>query len=174
MGRLPAVPLLECGGLKPILPFLGGGSDAACRVVTHNRDALHCVVFRHAASRLRTPHTAWVQAAGLFPIPGGLGALPSRRGIGGFPSLRPDPRTVASGVYGVCSDVACRVAIRRASPLIARSSVPGCGIYYQRVALFIIRLNWQMIGFLIFLYFSVITICLGSGHPARKGWAVWP
>ena len=26
-------PLLECGGLKPILPFLGGRSDAACRVV---------------------------------------------------------------------------------------------------------------------------------------------
>ena len=25
--------LLEYGGLKPILPFLGGRSDAACRVV---------------------------------------------------------------------------------------------------------------------------------------------
>ena len=24
--------LLECGDLKPILPFLGGRSDAACRV----------------------------------------------------------------------------------------------------------------------------------------------
>ena len=28
------VPLLEYGGLKPILPFFGGRSDAACRVVT--------------------------------------------------------------------------------------------------------------------------------------------
>ncbi|MFC2479440.1 MAG: hypothetical protein ACFNUE_00150, partial [Bacteroides sp.] len=26
---------LECGGFKPILPFLGGRSDAACRVVIH-------------------------------------------------------------------------------------------------------------------------------------------
>gem|GEM_PF-6699170 len=26
-------PLLEYGGLEPILPFLGGRSDAACRVV---------------------------------------------------------------------------------------------------------------------------------------------
>ena len=43
MGRLPAVPLLECCGLNPILPFLGGGSDAACRVVTHNRDAARYV-----------------------------------------------------------------------------------------------------------------------------------
>jgi|GEM_PF-2602439 len=30
-----AVSLLEYGGLQPILPFLGGRSDAACRVVIH-------------------------------------------------------------------------------------------------------------------------------------------
>ena len=32
-GSLAAVPLLEYGGLKPILPFSEGRSDAACRVV---------------------------------------------------------------------------------------------------------------------------------------------
>ena len=32
-GLFSAAPLLEYGGLKPILPFLGGRSDAACRVV---------------------------------------------------------------------------------------------------------------------------------------------
>ena len=32
-GPFAAVPLLEYGGLKPILPFLGGRSDAACRIV---------------------------------------------------------------------------------------------------------------------------------------------
>ena len=32
-GPFAAIPLLEYGGLKPILPFLGGRSDAACRVV---------------------------------------------------------------------------------------------------------------------------------------------
>ena len=41
-GRVPgggrpfaAVSLLEYGGLQPILPFLGGRSDAACHVVIH-------------------------------------------------------------------------------------------------------------------------------------------
>ena len=32
-GPFAAVPLLENGGFKQILPFLGGRSDAACRVV---------------------------------------------------------------------------------------------------------------------------------------------
>ena len=32
-GPFAAFSLLEYGGLKPILPFLGGRSDAACRVV---------------------------------------------------------------------------------------------------------------------------------------------
>ena len=32
-GPFAAVPLLEYGGLKPILPFFEGRSDAACRVV---------------------------------------------------------------------------------------------------------------------------------------------
>ena len=32
-GPFAAVSLLEYGGLQPILPFLGGCSDAACRVV---------------------------------------------------------------------------------------------------------------------------------------------
>ena len=32
-GAFGRVPLLEYGGLKPILPLLGGRSDAACRVV---------------------------------------------------------------------------------------------------------------------------------------------
>ena len=32
-GPFAAVPLLEYGGLKPILPFLGGRSDAARRIV---------------------------------------------------------------------------------------------------------------------------------------------
>ena len=32
-GLFAAVPLLENGGFKQILPFLGGRSDAACRVV---------------------------------------------------------------------------------------------------------------------------------------------
>ncbi len=34
-GPFAAVSLLEYGGLKPILPFLGGRSDAARRVVIH-------------------------------------------------------------------------------------------------------------------------------------------
>ena len=34
-GPFAAVSLLEYGGLQPILPFLGGRSDAACRVVIH-------------------------------------------------------------------------------------------------------------------------------------------
>ena len=33
------ISLLEYGGLKPILPFLGGRSDAACRVVISHRAA---------------------------------------------------------------------------------------------------------------------------------------
>ena len=32
-GPFAAVSLLEYDGLQPILPFLGGRSDAACRVV---------------------------------------------------------------------------------------------------------------------------------------------
>ncbi len=32
-GPFAAGSLLEYGGLNPILPFLGGRSDAACRVV---------------------------------------------------------------------------------------------------------------------------------------------
>ena len=36
-GAFGRVPLLEYGGLKPILPFLEGRSDAACRVVIKPR-----------------------------------------------------------------------------------------------------------------------------------------
>ena len=36
-GSFAAVSLLEYGGLKPILPFLEGRSDAACRVVIRLR-----------------------------------------------------------------------------------------------------------------------------------------
>ena len=42
-GPFAAVSLLECGGLKPILPFLGGRSDAACRVAT-SFDKWNCMI----------------------------------------------------------------------------------------------------------------------------------
>ena len=54
-GPFFAVPLLEYGGLRPIPPFLGGRSDAACRVViflhaSHLWESLVFITTRHAAS----------------------------------------------------------------------------------------------------------------------------
>ena len=72
------------------------------------------------------------------------------------------------------SRLASRFMVARLAVVKARIAIGTLLRDPPGVALFIILLNWQMIGFLIFLYFSVITICLGSGHPARKGWAVWP
>ena len=42
-GSFAAVSLLEYGGLKPILPFLEGRSDAACRVVICLRRSRCCL-----------------------------------------------------------------------------------------------------------------------------------
>ena len=108
-----------------------------------------------------------------------------------WPYLWPTPSSWDGrrSVYSVCSDVACRVAYSRAASrlgcriaflpcshpsLIASSSVSGCDVYFQRVALFIILLNWRVMGFSIHLYFSVIYACLGCGCPVGNGWAVWP
>ena len=42
-GAFGRVPLLEYGGLKPILPFFEGRSDAACRVVIRLRNSRRCL-----------------------------------------------------------------------------------------------------------------------------------
>ena len=42
-GPFGRVPLLEYGGLQPILPFLEGRSDAACRIVIHLRRSRCCL-----------------------------------------------------------------------------------------------------------------------------------
>jgi|GEM_PF-6916712 len=49
-------PFLECGGLKPILPFLGGRSDAACRVVLcpSRLPPMGTYGFYHDAARLES------------------------------------------------------------------------------------------------------------------------
>ena len=50
-----AVSFLEYGGLKPILPFLGGRSDAACRVVIQMPPASRPFPYRHYAPTLPPP-----------------------------------------------------------------------------------------------------------------------
>ena len=91
-----AVSFLEYGGLKPILPFLGGRSDAARRVVfyrghcpPHHRRLWGAVASQCEDSpALRhhkcIPSITWVGEARVFAL---------------------------GGIPGVCSDVACRVAI---------------------------------------------------------------
>ena len=54
--------LLEYGGLKPILPFLGEGSDAACRVVfwPSRLAPMETYSFNHdAARRVATVFEKW-------------------------------------------------------------------------------------------------------------------
>ena len=57
-----AVSPLEYGGLKPILPFLGEGSDAACRVVfwPSRLAPMETYSFNHdAARRVATVFETW-------------------------------------------------------------------------------------------------------------------
>ena len=128
--------LLEYGGLKPILPFLGGRSDAACRVVIWTSSLPSMGILRFLQRRV-------VILPFAIPVDPPMGANDGRCGIprndlpanadcrGGvfatrrFP--RPPPR-LAHTVHparwrprSLCCDVACRVAAqnRQAAPLIA-------------------------------------------------------
>ena len=60
------ISLLEYGGLNPILPFLGGRSDAACRVVIFLHDVSQRFLQRRGMPRRNRNHTspcvAWYTA----------------------------------------------------------------------------------------------------------------
>ena len=74
-GAFTAVSLLEYGGLKPILPFLGGRSGAARRVVVKRIREEH---FNHALPVLVVMRFLWGGLCGIFlPLAGVCG----RRGF---------------------------------------------------------------------------------------------
>jgi len=67
--------LLEYGGLEPILPFLGGRSDAACRVVAPPGRNFHGRAHALLASQMKAIPNGRLRAhtpAGL-PVGGGSG-----------------------------------------------------------------------------------------------------
>ena len=79
-GPFTAIPFWEYGGLKPILPFLGGRSDAACRVVIppSRLPPRRPYGFHNDAARLRG-RPAWLgralAALGTSPTKGAMANL---------------------------------------------------------------------------------------------------
>jgi|GEM_PF-3221947 len=106
-GPFAAVPLLEYGGLKPILPFLGVRSGAACRVVVIRMREEH---FKHALPVLWAVRflCGWPARRFFCPwrVPAGCGAF-------GRGPVRATPATPVCGLRGRAG-----VARRRQKPCV--------------------------------------------------------